>query len=107
METTTTVEVTTVETTTFDTALLARFAEVKKQLEALEKEEAELKSTIMESMKAGNLEKIESEVIDITYVASFERETFDSKKFKADNPEMYDAYKKMSKVSESLKVKVK
>lgn len=96
-----------VEEKRFDVSSLERLALIKKQMEELEKEESELKASIMESMKTNGLDKIESDIIDITYVAPFERETFDSKKFKVDNPEMYEAYKRMSKVSESLKIKVK
>ena len=43
---------------------------------------------------------------EATTKAETERETFDSKQFKADMPELYDEYVKFSKVKPSVRIKV-
>ena len=42
----------------------------------------------------------------ISYVASSERETFDSKKLRENNPDLYDEYVKFTPVKSSIRIKV-
>lgn len=67
----------------------------------------ELKSSLLQAMEEGNVIKIDTDAIRITYVAPVDRETFDSKQFRADMPDLYDAYVKLSKTAPSLRITVK
>ena len=59
-----------------------------------------------EYIKTGNA-SIESTGCRITYVPESTRETFDSKKFKEQQPELYKQFIKVSPTSASLRVKIK
>lgn len=53
------------------------------------------------------LEKIVIPEITATYVAGFDKEIFDAKTFRAENPTIYDSYVKISKVKPSVRITVK
>lgn len=71
-----------------------------------EKEEA-LKSAILEEMRANNLIKLETDELILTYVAPTTRENLDSKALRAELPQIYDTYCKLSTAKESLRIKIK
>lgn len=85
-------------------AALVNIVEMKKQAEAKEKE---FKERMLELMMQHNVKKWESERISITLKDAYEKESFDSKSFKTDYPELNAQYTKKSMVKESLLVKVK
>ena len=58
-------------------------------------------------MEQNNIIKLETDELAITYVAPTDRESFDSKSFKADHQDLYDEYVKMSSVKSSVRLKVK
>lgn len=82
-------------------------AELERQLTEAQKAEKEIKEMLLEAMKNAGIKKIDTPEILITYVEPTDRERFDSKKFRADNPDLYDEYVTMSKVKESIRIKVK
>lgn len=86
-----------------------KIAEFERQIKVIKEKEETLKEAIKAEMEAKGILKIEDETngMTITYVASTQRETFDTKAFKKDNPEMYDDYVKFSPVSSSIRIKVK
>lgn len=57
-------------------------------------------------MKANGINKIENKLLYINYIAPVIRESFDSKKFKLENIELYNKYVRKSSVNESLKIKL-
>nr|DAH56633.1 MAG TPA: hypothetical protein [Caudoviricetes sp.] len=59
-----------------------------------------------EYLRTGN-QTIKANGITATYVPGGVRETFDAKAFKADDPETYAKYVKVSSTSDSLRMKVK
>lgn len=83
------------------------------ELEVLAKQikeaKEELKKGILREMEERGIIKLEDEVngLIINYIAETSRESFDTKKFKAENPDMYDEYVKMSTVEPSIRIKVK
>lgn len=77
------------------------------QLRALQKRDSELKTAIKEAMEANNVKKFENDFITITYVAPVDRTIVDSKRMREENPELFDKYSKISKVSSSVRIKVK
>lgn len=84
-----------------------KIAEFERQLKVIKEQEENLKEAIKAEMEAKGILKIEADGISITYVAPTQRETFDTKAFKKDNPEMYDDYVNFSPVKSSIRIKVK
>ena len=85
-----------------------KIAEFERQAKLIKEAEDALKEVIKAEMEARGILKVEDETngMTITYVAPSCRETFDSKKFKADNPDMYDEYVKFSSVKSSIRIKL-
>lgn len=86
-----------------------KIVEFERQLEAIKKQEEELKKTILSAMEENGIIKLEDEIngLSITYVAGYDKESFDSKKLRAENPEVYDNYIKFTPVKSSIRIKVK
>lgn len=85
---------------------LSKIFKAKKDLEAKEKE---IKEALLKEMQASDIISVEHEGygISIKLVDSYDRETFDSKKFKNDHPDEYDKYVKFTTVKPSVRVSVK
>lgn len=82
-------------------------ASIEKQIKELKAQEEELKQNLLKEMERHNVIKLETDDIIVTYIASSERETFDSKTFRDENPLIYDEYCKITTVSPSIRIKVK
>lgn len=85
----------------------AMLAEFERQAKEIKAKQDELKQRILEEMEANGILKIDTDELSITYVAPTSRESFDSKAFRKDNPDLYDEYVKISQVSASVRLKVK
>lgn len=82
---------------------LAHFeAQVKRFTELI----AERRQNILNEMLEKGIKTYEVSGVKYTAVEESTRESFDSTKFKKENPDMYEKYKKTSKVKPSLRVKV-
>lgn len=95
-----------------NTALLSpeasnKLAEFERMAKEIKVKQDELKQRILAEMEYNGILKIETDELVITYVAPSSRETFDSKSFRKDNPDLYDEYVKISDVSASVRMKVK
>ena len=90
-----------------DTEVSKKVAEFEKAIKEIKEKEEELKQNILTEMENKNILKLETDDLTITYIAPAERETFDSKKFREENPGLYDEYVKFSPVKSSIRVKVK
>lgn len=84
-----------------------KIAEFEKTIKDMQEKEKALKEAILNEMQAKNIVKIDTPELSISYVAETYKETFDSKSFKEQNPDLYDSYVKMSPVKASLRLKVK
>jgi len=84
-------------------------AEFERQIKAIKEQEEALKEAIKNEMEAKGIIKLEDEIngISISYIAPTQRETFDSKKLRADNPDLYDEYVRFSPVKSSIRIKLK
>ena len=82
-------------------------AEFERQVKQIKAKEDELKQRILAEMEEHGILKIETDELTINYVAPTSRETFDSKAFRKDNPDLYDEYVKITDVSASVRMKVK
>jgi len=81
--------------------------EFEKAMKELKEQEDEIKEAILKEMEDKNIKKIESENLLISYIAPSDRETFDSKTFRAEHSDMYDEYVKFSPVKSSVRIKLK
>lgn len=95
-----------------NTALLnpevaSQLAEFERMAEDIKNKQNELKKKILMEMEEHNILKIETDDLTISYVASYPKESFDSKAFRKDNPDLYDEYVKISTVASSVRMKVK
>jgi predicted phage-related endonuclease len=79
---------------------------VKQQLDELTALEKELKKQVLEAMQGVGEDTWSNDLIQISRKAAYERESVDTKTLKADHPDLYEQYKKITKVSESLTYKL-
>lgn len=86
------------------TSELRMIDEEKKELKR--KEDA-IRETLLKEMEDKGIIKIADENISITYKAPTERETFRTKDFKKDLPDLYDTYVEFTPVKSSLLIKIK
>jgi hypothetical protein len=95
-------------TSILDMDVSNKIAEFERQIKLIKEAEDALKEVIKAEMEARGILKVEDETngMTISYVAPTHRETFDSKKFKADNPDMYDVYVKLTPVKSSIRIKI-
>lgn len=78
-----------------------------KEIKRIEDEQSKFYGRLKEEMEARGIKKIETEHLTITYVEPTTRDSFDSKALKADNPELYAQYLKLSEVKASVRIKTK
>lgn len=90
-----------------DKSLSNEIIELENQLKALKEKKDALNEMILKEMESKGIIKVETPEIRINYIASSKKETFDSKKFREDNPDLYDEYIKISDVKSSIRIKVK
>lgn len=81
--------------------------EVEKLSKALKVKQDAIKAELLKVMEDNNVVKFENEDLLINYIGPTQRETFDSKQLKADNPDLYDLYVKLSEVKASVRIKLK
>ena len=80
---------------------------LEKMVKEITAKEKAVKAAILEAMQANGITKLETPELLINYIAPTDRETFDSKLLRADFPDIYDAYAKISPVAASVRIKVK
>ena len=84
-------------------------AELDKEEKRIKQKKEEIKSQLKYEMEAKGIKSIKDEVngINITYIEETQKETFDSKAFRKDNPDLYDNYVKFSDVKASVRISIK
>ena len=88
-------------------ALEKGIAEMETRRKEMEADSALLKESLLEVMEKNGIKSFETDNIKLTVKAASERKTFDSTRFKADSPEVYEKYLKTSSVKSSLTIKLK
>lgn len=66
-----------------------------------------LKAEILAAMEKHNIVKVDTPSMLISYIAPTDRETLDTKALKAELPEIYDSYCKITPVKASIRIKVR
>lgn len=90
-----------------DGEVIIKIASFEKQAKLIKEQEEKLKAAIMAEMEAKGVIKLDSDVLSITYVAETTREALDTKTFREELPDLYDAYCKLSYIKPSIRIKVK
>ena len=80
---------------------------IVRKVEELKEREKELKEGLYEQMMLHDIKSFESEKLRLTRVLPTTSETFDSKRFKEERPDLYSQYVKTSKRDGSLKITIK
>ena len=95
-------------TSLLDTEVSNKVAEFERQIKLIKEAEDALKEMIEAEMKAKGILKVQDKTngMTISYIAPYDKETFDSKKFKTENPDMYDEYVKLTPVRSSIRIKL-
>ena len=86
---------------------MTHMLDVKDQLKKLKEIDDANNEMLLEAMEKHHLIKFENDAILVNYIAPTDRETFNTKKFKEQCPDVYDAYCTMKPVKASVRVKAK
>ena len=78
-----------------------------KRIKELQEEYDQVKAAILEQMAATETKSVDTGAILVTYIAPSERESFDSKRFKAEHADIYSSYTKTTQTKESLKITIR
>lgn len=82
---------------------------LEKEEKEIKKKKDEIKAAILTAMEERGIKQIKDEVLGmiITYTAPTQKEKFNTKKFKEENPSLYDDYIEFTDVKSSLRVTIK
>jgi len=84
-----------------------RIADFERKMKEIQRVEDEIRRAILEEMQEKKIIKLETDDLVISYIAATDRQTFDTKAFRKDQPDLYDEYIKISPVKESIKIRLK
>lgn len=90
-----------------DANTMTELIENEKQLKALKERQDTLKEALLREMEEKDIRKIDSPFITISRIDASEREQFDSKRLRVDDPDLYDKYITLSPVKASVRLTVK
>lgn len=92
---------------TFSEEVCEQILSLEKQAKEIKKQQDSMRNDILDAMLKYGVVKIDNEFLKIALVPEHDAEKFDSKKFKEENPDIYDCYVKLSKVKPSIRITVK
>lgn len=95
------------EAAILDGATAKHIADFEKMAKEIKAKEDALKAAILAEMESKGVLKLETDELNITYVAPTERETLETKTLREELPDIYDAYVKISPVKASIRIKLK
>ena len=87
--------------------IISELKMIDEEKKELKRKEDAIREILLKEMEDKNILKLENENISITYKAPTERETFRTKDFKKDLPDLYDTYVEFTPVKSSLLIKIK
>ena len=88
-------------------AVVRELSSVLVEIAELEAKRDAMKKGLEDMFEQFGVEKWQTDAFTITRVKGSTRDTFDSKKFKEDNPELYAEYIRTSEVKPSIRIKLK
>jgi hypothetical protein len=87
--------------------VLKAITDITVQKKKLEEQEKLMKEKLLQAMEEHGVKSFENAKVKFMYVAPTTRTTIDSKKLKADHPDIAKAYSKTSNISASVRITVK
>ena len=90
-----------------DAGVSDMIADFERKINAIKKSEDALRERILEEMEKKGIKKVETDKMTVTYKAPYDKETFQSKEFRANHPDLYDEYIKITSVKSSVTIKLK
>lgn len=84
-----------------------KIAIFEKKVKEIKAKEDELKKAILAEMESKGVIKLETDVLNISYIAPTSRETLNTKTLKEELPDIYDAYIDIKPVKSSIRIKLK
>lgn len=88
-------------------SVMKSIADLDRQKKLLEVQDAELRRQLQEAMDAHGVKSFENDILRISYVEPTTKTAIDSKRLKAELPEIADKYTKISAVKGYVKIVVK
>lgn len=88
-------------------AVVRQMSDVLVEIAELQAKHDEFKRQLEEMFESYGVEKWDNELFSVTRVEGYTKETFDSKKLKEENLELYSNYTKQTKVKPSIRIKLK
>ena len=82
---------------------LITISDTKKQIEEREKA---IKDVLLQQMSDAGADKWENDLIEVTRKGAYERTSIDSTRLKKEQPDLFERFKKVTKVAESITYKV-
>ena len=80
---------------TFSEEVCERIIILEKKAKEIKKQQDSMKNEILDAMQKNGVLKIDNEFLKIAFIPEHDAEKFDSKKFKEENPDVYDMYAKI------------
>ena len=77
------------------------------RIKAIEEIKQSYRNAIQEAMEKNGIDKFDNDFITVNYVAPTTRTTLDTKRLKAEHPELYGEYLTESEVKSSVRIKAK
>ena len=87
--------------------VLKAITDITVQKKKLEEQEKVMKQKLLQAMEEHGVKSFENAKVKFMYVAPTTRTSIDSKKLKADHPDIAEAYSKTSNVSASVRITMK
>ena len=92
---------------TFSEEVCERIISLEKQAKEIKKQQDITKNEILDATQKYGVLKYDNEFLKIAFIPEHDKENFDSKTFKEENPDVYDMYAKITKVKPSIRITVK
>lgn len=85
----------------------ALLIDLERRIKELKKIQEETRERLLEEMELKGIKKVDTPMLSITYKASYDKESFETKRFREEHPDLYDEYIKISSVKPSVQIEVK
>ena len=83
------------------------YQDLQKTIAEAEKEMATIRGGLLAEMEKYNVKKLETPLVNITYIAPTVRTSFDSKAFQVEHKELYEQFLEQTNVAASIKIIIK
>ena len=85
----------------------AQIAEFERRIKELKEAEDALRQRVLEEMEQNGIKTIKTPEMTISYKAPYDKETFQTKDFRSEHPDLFDQYVKMSPCKASISIRMK